>query len=330
MKISIALCTYNGSKYLPDQLKSYLDQSRLPDELVVCDDRSSDDTLQILENFKQQVTFPVHIYINEVNLGSTKNFEKAITLCTGDIIIFSDQDDVWLPAKIEKFEKIFHDHPNVGFVSSDLVNVDQNLSDLGTTMFSLLGLSDKLKQAFHSNKGFDILIRKNFFTGASSAFRKSLLEKVVPISKQWVHDGWISIIISVYSGIYIIDEPLTLYRQHASNQIGSQHLAATNGSALFQRIVQSLTIPRHKYLDEVKGLIYLRDHLATVYDETSVLVSTQSLNDKIEHFSVRASLPSSYLSRLPVILSELRARRYQKYSINGVGSAARDIFAILK
>src|SRR5262249_10160572 len=101
-KISIALCTYNGAKYLSSQLESYLAQTCLPDEVVVCDDCSQDETVTILNDFAIRAPFPVRILVNDQNLGSTKNFEKSISLCSGEIIFLSDQDDVWMPNKIER------------------------------------------------------------------------------------------------------------------------------------------------------------------------------------------------------------------------------------
>src|SRR3989339_673267 len=100
MNISIAMCTYNGEKYIEQQLNSFLTQTILPNELVICDDCSKDKTIEILQEFSKKAKFPVRIYLNEKNLGSTKNFEKAIGLSKGDIIFCSDQDDVWHNQKI--------------------------------------------------------------------------------------------------------------------------------------------------------------------------------------------------------------------------------------
>ena len=101
MRISIAMTTYNGSKYLKEQLDSFTKQTHLPDELVVTDDGSSDDTLEILENFAKKASFEVLIFRNNTNLGYAMNFGHAIGLCTGDLIFLSDQDDIWFPEKIE-------------------------------------------------------------------------------------------------------------------------------------------------------------------------------------------------------------------------------------
>ncbi|MFT6754528.1 MAG: glycosyltransferase involved in cell wall biosynthesis, partial [Candidatus Azotimanducaceae bacterium] len=112
MKISIALTTYNGAAYLQAQLNSYLVQERLPDELVVCDDVSTDETVTILEAFKKTAPFQVRVIINELNLGFTKNFEKALLNCSGDLVFLSDQDDVWYPEKILVVVKAFLLNPD--------------------------------------------------------------------------------------------------------------------------------------------------------------------------------------------------------------------------
>src|ERR1700751_2230018 len=102
LTISVALCAYNSSRYGEEQLESIASQSRLPDEVVICDDDSVDDTPSILERFRKEAPFDVRIHRNETNLGVTRNFEKAIALCSGDIIALSDCDDVWRGDKLER------------------------------------------------------------------------------------------------------------------------------------------------------------------------------------------------------------------------------------
>ena len=133
--ISIALCTYNGEKFLQAQLDSIEQQTLLPDELVVCDDCSSDGTIDILEKFRKRASFPVHIHPNKINLGSTQNFEKTIRLCTGDIIALSDQDDVWRPNKLERLKDALQANPDAGYVFSDAELVDEHLLPLGCRLW---------------------------------------------------------------------------------------------------------------------------------------------------------------------------------------------------
>src|SRR5882757_11091931 len=100
--ISIAMATYNGGKYIRQQLDSFAAQTMLPSELIVTDDGSSDNTLEIIAEFVATAPFPVRVERNEKNLGYRANFMKAASLCKGDLISFSDQDDIWLPQKLEK------------------------------------------------------------------------------------------------------------------------------------------------------------------------------------------------------------------------------------
>ena len=92
---SVAMCTYNGARFLGAQLASVAAQARAPDELVVCDDRSTDETARVVEEFAAAAPFRVRLHVNERNLGTTRNFERAVSLCEGDLIALSDQDDVW-------------------------------------------------------------------------------------------------------------------------------------------------------------------------------------------------------------------------------------------
>ena len=113
------MCTYNGAEFLQAQLESILAQTRPPDEIVVCDDGSTDDTEAVLKRFSGLV-----LHLNKQNLGSVKNFEQAIGLCTGDIIALSDQDDVWREDKLHSIEQAFRKTPTAGLVFSDAEIVD--------------------------------------------------------------------------------------------------------------------------------------------------------------------------------------------------------------
>ena len=113
MKLSVAMCTYNGEQHVNEQLESILKQTMTVDEIIICDDGSTDKTIQIIEQF--QMNFPniITLHRNSFNLGSNKNFEKAITLCSGDYIFLSDQDDIWKINKVEKIIQSFLDSPSL-------------------------------------------------------------------------------------------------------------------------------------------------------------------------------------------------------------------------
>ena len=126
MKTSVALCTYNGQQFLKQQLDSILNQTHKVDEIVVCDDGSTDKTIEILENYSANYPNTFYINQNEINLRSVKNFEKAVKLCSGDIIFLSDQDDVWVDNKVEKYVDYFDKNPNIEVLASNGYCIDEN------------------------------------------------------------------------------------------------------------------------------------------------------------------------------------------------------------
>ncbi len=140
-KISVALCTYNGDSFLRQQLESIQQQTRLPDELVVCDDRSTDQTIVIVREFAATVSFPVVIVQNPETLGSARNFEQAIRLCTGDLIALSDQDDIWYPNRLQRSEQEFIAHPRAGLVFSDADIIDDQNRLQDGTLWQRLGFA---------------------------------------------------------------------------------------------------------------------------------------------------------------------------------------------
>src|ERR1700678_75351 len=132
-RISVALCTYNGERFLSQQLASVQQQTRLPDEVVVCDDQSTDGTVEMVRAFAASVSFPVRIFENERNLGFAANFERAIGLCEGNLIALSDQDDIWYPVRLERSEQEFTAHPEAGLVFSDADVIDDSNQLVGPT-----------------------------------------------------------------------------------------------------------------------------------------------------------------------------------------------------
>ncbi|MBA3247724.1 MAG: glycosyltransferase family 2 protein [Pyrinomonadaceae bacterium] len=183
MKLSVAMCTYNGARYLQEQLASLAAQTRPPDELVVCDDCSTDETRAILEEFRARAAFPVRLYFNEQNLRVVRNFAKAISLCGGDIIALCDQDDVWLPEKLSRFEAEFARAPEIGLVFSDLEVVDEDLRPLGFRAWQSfwVDFGEREQRLFAQGRAFDVLLTRNMVTGAAMAFRATYKDLVLPI-----------------------------------------------------------------------------------------------------------------------------------------------------
>jgi len=197
------MATYDGATYLREQLDSLAAQTRLPDELVVTDDGSADSTLEVVANFAATAPFFVRVERNPNNLGYPKNFEKAARLCTGDIVFFCDQDDVWHPQKIETVVTRFRECDRTLTVLNDARLVDEKGNWSGNTQYGSIrkvGLGDRL-----------------FVTGCCSAHRKSWLDVILPVPDDVAHDLWVSRAAHELGVASIIDRPLQDFRRHGSN-----------------------------------------------------------------------------------------------------------------
>lgn len=201
-KISIALATYNGERHLKAQLDSFLRQTRLPDELVISDDHSLDKTPAILANFAARAPFPVIFSANPNNLGYAANFSNALTLCTGDIVLPSDQDDVWLPTKIEAIERFFAEHPTSLLVIHDIEFCKEDLTPIGQTKIQRM------------RDGFDLTTE--YVVGMASALRGDFLRLCLPIPEcdGLSHDKWLHMCANAMAGKDIMEDVLVLYRRH--------------------------------------------------------------------------------------------------------------------
>lgn len=206
--ISIALATYNGEQYLREQLDSIYSQTIKDFEVIVTDDCSTDSTAAILEEYHQR--FGLTYIINSERLGFVRNFEKAISLCSGDYIALCDQDDIWLP---DKLEVLLGNIKNHSLCCSDACLIDSHGDLITGSVYTHSGLT------FYKQKQFNYLIHDNFVMGCTMLFKKELLELILPFPVYTTyHDWWISIAASLKNGICFVDKPLIKYRFHGENQ----------------------------------------------------------------------------------------------------------------
>jgi hypothetical protein len=330
MKFSVAMCTYNGAAFLREQLASIAKQTRPPDELVICDDRSGDDTPRIIESFAANAPFPVRLRVNEQNLGSTENFARAIGLCRGDLIALSDQDDVWLPEKLRRCERVFAASPRVGMVFTDAEIVDAALRPTGRRLWQLIGFDAAQQRAVRAGRALDVLLPGWTVTGATMAFRAELRDLVLPIPADlaMIHDGWIASVIASVAEVDFIDEGLILYRQHPRQQVGApeEKVAAAGGARAAEpweaaRAAMRRTNP---YAEQLEITAKLHERLTARPDFPKQRDALAHLAARMTHLSARAGMPGGALRRVPSVLRELLARRYHLYS-NGLRSAAKDL-----
>jgi glycosyltransferase involved in cell wall biosynthesis len=204
MKISIAMATYNGAKYIKEQLDSFVAQTRRPDELVVYDDCSSDETFEILKDFAAQAPFNVCLRQTLENLGYAKNFCKALSLCTGDLIFLSDQDDVWFTTKIETMAGIAENDSINQVFMNDAEITYEDLRPTGLTKFGQIKTAGLLEQAF--------------VMGCCAVIKAPYLKDILPVPDSCcAHDVWIVKIAEGLRRKRIVEKTLQYYRRHGEN-----------------------------------------------------------------------------------------------------------------
>lgn len=304
LSLSIALATYNGERYLAEQLDSIIRQTRLPDELVISDDASVDATRAIVLDFARHASFPVRLLINSERLGSTRNFEVAISACDGDIIFLCDQDDVWYPNKIALIEKRFMDDPGVGVVFTDADVVDRNLHPLGLRLWEAVRFRPWEQIRFEAGDAFSVLLRRYVVTGATMAFRSRYRDLLLPIPDIWVHDAWIAMLMGATSNLAALPTPLIAYRQHGANQIGIPRPGQNRGRTC--AAVHGPQVLRYE-----KALEHLLE-LGNRFPESGHNI--QRLEGTLNFLRAIAALPDARWRRLPGALRELVTLRYHRYA----------------
>lgn len=217
--ISVVMCTYNGERYLPEQLQSIANQTIRPAELVACDDGSTDQTIPILTRFSERAPFPVRIVQNCSRLGSTCNFDQAIRFARGEFISLCDQDDRWVPQKLEQLSRILARSPGTGGVFSDACLIDGNSRPIAGSLFKRNKFTAARQRAFRIDP-ISILVRHCLVCGATLMLRASVVRGMPTIPASWVHDGWLAWMIVLNSTLEFTTEPLIDYRVHDQQQIG--------------------------------------------------------------------------------------------------------------
>ena len=225
MRVSIAMATYNGARFIGAQLASFAAQTVVPDELVITDDGSSDDTLAIVEAFAATAPFAVEVHRNPARLGYARNFEKAIGLCGGEIIFLSDQDDVWLEDKIAVVLDCFDANPETMVVINDAMITDGDLKWFGRTQYGIIERSH--------------IPQSGFVQGCCSAHRAAWRKIALPLPdgvQLEGHDEWLNGLAYELGVVTLCRQPLQYYRRHGKNASVSV-LSDPHGGAMLRALV---------------------------------------------------------------------------------------------
>ena len=224
MKISVAFIVYNGANYMRTQIDSILAQSYKVDEIIVVEDASTDNTVEILNNYSKENPELFFIHHNEKNIGSYKSIEKAIKACTGDIIILADHDDYWETHKVASIIKWFEENPKMDGLMSNGLLIDANgeinskYSLWDSMCFPYENITDTENLKLYINT------IENCATGAAMAFRNNLsfLEQPFPVIKYFIHDRWLSINLAEKNSLGILNKKLIRYRLHPTQETGGR------------------------------------------------------------------------------------------------------------
>lgn len=322
MKIYIAMPLYQGEPYLEETLESIQNQTRLPDELVMSDDDSKDSTLVIARQFVETLPFDVKVLHHRPS-GITANYLNALRSTIGDVIIFSDQDDVWLINKIELIEKCFMDRQEVAIVSSDSTLVDQHLKPLGTTLRGGKAKSDHLSKATNSGDDFLQFLNGLPLLAHTLAIRTSCKSDILNKPEQlheWWFKSWVTNVALCHGRLALIPEVLTLYHQHIAQAAGAPSLVKP-------KLISSV----ESYGRRIEQLHYcrrllLRDEANQLFNKSECQHRIQTLDNYVDFLERRITLRQSGWQRWLKSADLLLTGQYHRFS-HGWLSFAKDLLS---
>ena len=321
--ISIAMTTYNAGPWLAQQLESFTLQTRPPDELIVCDDGSSDGTIDALHAFAESAPFVVRVECNPQNLMTTPNFEKAVSMCSGEFIFLADQDDVWLPHKIETLVTQLEANPNAGAVFSNGRVVNESLEPLGYDLWDSLWFDFREQALVRAGRGAEVFVRHVVAAGTTLAFRSKYRDVYLPFPDLHdCHDAWLTFSISGVADVMICEDNLIEYRLHGANQFGLQRF---NLREQFAKAREQLEIGafRHNVVFFTTALDRFNEISSRGYAPRPSVVALAE--GKIRHANLRDQMSTKFFTRLPDVLAEVASGGYWRFGY-GAKSVAQDLF----
>ena len=282
--ISVAMASYNGEKYIEQQLDSIYKQSLKVDEIVIVDDQSKDNTLQVVKAYMENhPDCNIRLYENEVNLGYKKNFHKAISLCEGDYTFLCDQDDLWVEEKVESMMKIMMENPQIMVLASSFKKIDSNNQPIEVTLVKNHSNNNLYWKSVKENDivqiTFDEFIIQNFFQGCAMVMNSKIKQEFLEnFTDELFHDWYINLLASKYGGMYFYNRPLFLYRIHDNNTIGLQESTNYKGLA---RLKKTSTLENRIFF--ARGMVHTLDVI--IEHDKNLLSCQKDVKDKRDYFA---------------------------------------------
>ncbi|MDM0067687.1 glycosyltransferase family 2 protein [Variovorax sp. J31P207] len=323
--ISVALCTHNGARFVREQVRSICLQTLPPSEIVLSDDASVDGCIELAAAAHREclderpgLSIEFRVLRNSPALRVTRNFEQAVRACRGKLIALSDQDDVWHQERLAQMAARFAQRPDLALLHTDACLVDSRGAPLRGSLFHALEVKRNELDRIHSGAAFDVYLRRNLVTGATTVFRRSLLDFALPFPVEWLHDEWLGIIAAAVAGVDVLEVPLIDYRQHEANQIGARR------DSLLAKVRKALGSRGSTHVERAVKAELLLARLQTIGDKVE-RGTLEKVRSKLEHQRFRAALPASRWSRAVPVLREAMTGRYNKFG-RGARGVVRDLF----
>lgn len=312
----MVLCTHNGAEYVGQQVRSILAQDPQPDELVLGDDASADNTVAIVEDLiAQHSAAGGHVELvvirHDPALGVVANFADALDRARGDLIALSDQDDVWHVGKLAAMTAAFDADPALLLVHTDARLVDALGTPLGMTVLEALEITSGERSGLERGDAFSTLLRRNLVTGATAVIRRELLSMAAPFPSGWVHDEWLAAVAAAVGTLRLLPEALIDYRQHGSNQIGARRPGMRER---WEKLRETREPRASRMVSRSQELVDALVRLGSKVPAEHLAAARAAL----EHERRRRSLPRRRIARVAPVVAAAARGDYGRYSRGGI------------
>lgn len=315
MKISVAVAAYCGEKFIGELLRSLLEQSTVPDEIIITDD-SPDNAVGIAVK-PYLAAGNIKYFHNEKTLGANRNFARALSLCRGDVIFLCDQDDVWLPEKISTMLNVLQNADDADGVFCDSTVVDSALKPLDYSLWQMREFSRSMQKKFISGRQLEVFLKRVTCSTHNIAIRRRVLDKILPFPEldPFFADTWIALCIAANGKWTLADTELTLYRTHENN---------LSGPELSGVFAQAQLSAKGRKKNSIRRRALIAENLLARLPENTPETVIKKITAFMIHYRKRSEYSGNFFIRSVQMLPEIFSLRYSRYA-NGWKSIAADL-----